>query len=582
MAAHGTPDVEAFLRGPGAGWLHFTRPSRVVQAHQPAHVRPVVAAVERAAQDRQAHIVGFLTYEAGSAFELPAHQSSADLPLAWFATFDAPPAPIDHVSDWCSRDRDRYTLGRLTPTVDRFQFERAFDLIKKHIADGDTYQVNYTFRLEGSFAGDPRGLFADLVASQEGRYAAFIRMGQRVICSASPELFFSRTGRRLIARPMKGTVRRGRTLAEDRERRKALHASPKERAENVMIVDMMRNDIGKVAVVGTVAVPELLALERYPTVWQMTSSVTAETDAPLEQIFSALHPSASVTGAPKVRTMEILRDLEPEARGVYTGAVGYVAPGGDAQFNVAIRTAVVDEGQGTVSFGVGSGIVWDSSATAEYDECLLKGAILGRAAPAFDLLETMRWTPGEGFFLLERHLIRLQESAEYFDFRCEPDAVREALSKAISGADGPLRVRMLLDRGGRLSVQVTPLAGKHEPVRAALADTPVTQDEVFLYHKTTNRAVYEEARKPGADDVILWNVRGEITESTIANVVVERDQGRVTPPVGCGLLAGTFRAELLARGDIREAVVSIDELRAAPRFWLINSVQGWRAAALAD
>jgi para-aminobenzoate synthetase/4-amino-4-deoxychorismate lyase len=580
MAARDTGTIEAFLRRPGDRWLHFAGPSHVVQAYEAAQVRPVVAAVERAARDRHTHSVGFLTYEAGAAFELSVHPSPAGLPLAWFAMFDAPPTPIEHVSDWCSRNRDRYTLGPLTPTVDQLQFERAFELVKKRIRDGDTYQVNYTFRLEGTFAGDPRGLFADLVASQEGRYAAFIRMGELVICSASPELFFSRTGRQLIARPMKGTIRRGRTLAEDRERRDALRSSPKERAENVMIVDMMRNDIGRVAVVGTVAVPELLTLERYPTVWQMTSSVTAETEAPLDQIFSALHPSASVTGAPKVRTMEILRDLEPAVRGVYTGAVGYVAPGGDAQFNVAIRTAVVDERLGTVSFGVGSGIVWDSNATAEYDECLLKGAVLGRAAAAFELLETMRWTPGEGFFLLDRHLIRLQESAEYFDFRCDVDAVREALASAVSGADGPLRVRMLVDRGGRVSVQATPLAAKLEPVRAALADIPVTRDEVFLYHKTTNRALYEAARKPAADEVILWNERGEITESTIANVVVERDHARVTPPLDSGLLAGTFRAELLARGDIRESIVSIDELRAVPRFWLINSVQGWREAAL--
>ena len=298
MAARDTANIEALLRGPGGRWLHFVRPSHVAQTHQAAQVRELLAAVERTAQDGQTHAVGFLTYEAGGAFELPVHPSPAGLPLAWFATFDEPPASIDRVSDWCSRDRDRYTLGPLAPTVDRLQFERAFDRVKQHIGDGDSYQVNYTFRLEGTFAGDPRSLFLDLVASQEGRYAAFIRMGQVVICSASPELFFSRTGRQLVARPMKGTVRRGRTLAEDRERCDALRSSPKERAENVMIVDMMRNDIGRVAVVGTVAVPELLALERYPTVWQMTSSVTAETDAPLDQIFDALHPSASVTGAP--------------------------------------------------------------------------------------------------------------------------------------------------------------------------------------------------------------------------------------------------------------------------------------------
>jgi para-aminobenzoate synthetase/4-amino-4-deoxychorismate lyase len=582
MIAADTSNIEALLRGPGDRWLHFTRPTRVVRADHPAAVLPVVAAIEHAARDRGAHVVGFLTYEAGRAFELSVHPSPADLPLAWFAIFDAPPTEIDHVSYWCSHDRDRYTLGSLTPTVGRVEFERAFELIKKHIADGDTYQVNYTFRLAGTFVGDPRALFADLVASQEGRYAAFIRTGQLVICSASPELFFSRTGRQLIARPMKGTTRRGRTLSEDRERRDALHASPKERAENIMIVDMMRNDIGKVAAVGTVTVPELLTVERYPTVWQMTSSVSADTEAPLDEIFKALHPSASVTGAPKVRTMEIVRELELEPRGVYTGAVGYVAPGGDARFNVAIRTAIVDEKQRTVSFGVGSGIVWDSNATAEYDECLLKGCVLGRAAPAFDLLETLRWTPDEEFYLLERHLVRLQESAEYFDFRCDLDAVRRDLATALSGCGRPSRVRMLLDRTGRVSVQVTPLAPRPEPIQAALAEGPVRQGDVFLYHKTTNRAVYENALRPGADEVILWNERGEVTESTIANVVVERDDARVTPPVACGLLAGTFRAELLARGDIREAVVTIDALRAARRFWLINSVQGWREAVLLE
>ena len=226
-----------------------------------------------------------------------------------------------------------------------------------------------------------------------------------------------------------------------------------------MIVDMMRNDLGRVAGVGTVSVPELFTVERYPTVWQMTSQVTAESDASLEQIVAALHPSASVTGAPKVRTMEILADLEPEPRGVYTGAIGYVAPGGDAQFNVAIRTAVVDLRRQRLSFGVGSGIVWDSNAAGEYDECLLKAAVLSRVSPEFELLETMRWSPAEGFFLLERHLRRLGESAEYFGFPSDQRRGRRRARASVSGAAGSLRVRLRLSSNGAPARGLHPLAG---------------------------------------------------------------------------------------------------------------------------
>ena len=492
--------------------------------------------------------------------------------------------------------RDAYDLGPLVPSVDRESFARAFQQIRRHIADGNTYQLNYTFRLQAAFSGDPRSLFADLVAAQAGRYNAFIRLEDHAICSASPELFFRRDAVRLkpdattaetpwtlTARPMKGTARRGRTTAEDAAAAAQLRASTKERAENVMIVDMMRNDLGRIAEVGTVEAPELFALEAYPNVWQMTSTVTARSGARLDEIAAALFPSASVTGAPKVRTMQIIRSLEPDTRGIYTGAIGYVAPDGRAQFNVAIRTAVIDLRTGRLDFGVGSGIVWDSDPEQEYEECLLKGSVLGQRPEPFELLETMRWTSGEGFFLLERHLDRLQDSARYFGFTCSMDRVRQALDechKAASPSGRPQRVRLLVAEDGSVHVERAPLAPQEGIVRLRLAAQPIDPSDRFLFHKTTNRGIYDQARLPDCDDVILWNPGGEIAESTIANLVVDIDGRRVTPPVECGLLAGTLRAELLSTGEILQARVTVDELRKATRLWLINSVRGWCPADL--
>ncbi len=336
----------------------------------------------------------FVSYEAGAAFGLSVSSGRRTLPLVWFALFE--PSAVTELQDPpCGSG---YELGSVRPSVDRQAFESAFARVRHHLLEGDTYQVNYTFRMEGVFSGHADALFVDLAMAQEGRYSTFLDLGDLAICSASPELFFERTGSELVTRPMKGTAPRGRTLEEDRCQAAALHASAKQRAENVMIVDMMRNDLGRVALPGSVNVPALLTVERYPNVWQMTSTVTARTtaDTRLSQVITALHPSASVTGAPKVRTMEIVRELEGHPRGVYTGAIGHVRPDGSARFTVAIRTAVVDRVGGRVEFGVGSGIVWDSVAGDEYDECLLKGSVLGRRPRPFELLETMRWTPAEG------------------------------------------------------------------------------------------------------------------------------------------------------------------------------------------
>ncbi len=561
------------------GWRLFRDPLRVIETHTPGRVAAVLDEAEGAARDRALYAVGFVAYEAGAAFGLTGHPATPGLPLARFALYD--PAAVRHID--AAPAGGPWTIGALAPSLDRAAFGAALDRIHRAIAEGDTYQVNFTFRLRAAFDGDPLGLFADLAAAQQGGYAAFLRAGRHTVCSASPELFFELVGRDVTARPMKGTARRGRTGEEDRAASAALAASAKERAENVMIVDMVRNDLGRVADVGSVEVPALFTLERYPTLWQMTSTVTARAGAPLSRLFEAAFPSASVTGAPKVRTMALIRDLEPGPRGVYTGAIGVIDPGGRARFNVAIRTAVVDHETGLVDFGVGSGVVWDSVPEREYEECLLKGAVLGRRPRAFDLLETLRWSPADGYVLLARHLARMAASADYFGRPFDESRARDALARAAAGAASPLRVRLLVAPAGGVRVDTSPLDPPPDaPATLAIAESPIDPSDTFLFHKTTAREVYDRLRRPGADDTVLWNPAGEATETTVANLVVALGGRKVTPPVSAGLLAGTFRAELLARGEIVEAPVPLEALRGASGVWLINSVRGWRRAAVVD
>jgi len=380
---------------------------------------------------------------------------------------------------------------------------------------------------------------------------------------------------------MKGTARRGRTAAEDAAVVDVLRRSRKERAENVMIVDMVRNDLGRIARTGSVEVLRLFEAEKYPTVWQMISDVACDSTASLDEIMAAMFPSASITGAPKPRTMEIIAELEDRPRGIYTGTIGYVAPNGDATFNVAIRTALVDTARGSLAFGVGSGVVWDSGGAAEYEECLLKGGVL-MAAPDFELLETLAWAPDDGYALLDVHLRRLAQSARYFDVAYQEAAVRAALDRAVAGATSAQRVRLLVSEAGGARADSTPLVPGVEPVRVRLARTPIDSADRFLFHKTTRRDSYDSRVEPDVDDVLLWNERRELTESTIANIVLELDGVLVTPPVDAGLLAGSFRAGLLEDGQVVERTVPVDDLTRATGLWLVNSVRGWRRAVVVE
>ena len=376
-------------------WLCFGEPIRVLKAKSTDQVLAALHEAEQAVEAEGLYAAGFVAYEAAPGFD-PALRAQRvreqlDIPLLWLGLFhepevwsDLPDAALAH------------TPGPWEPAIDRATYRQAVAAIKEQIAAGYTYQINYTFPLVADFKGEPWPLFIQLAAAQRGRYAAYVDTGRHVVCSASPELFFQRADGVLTSRPMKGTAPRGRTLTEDEAQRAWLFASEKNRAENVMIVDMIRNDMGRVAEVGSVRVPELFEVERYPTVLQMTSTVTSRTNASFADIFKALFPCASITGAPKVSAMGIIADLEPAGRGVYTGAIGYLAPGGRAQFNVAIRTVVVDRQTGRATYGVGSGVVWDSDADEEYDECLLKARVLAAKRPDFELLETMLWLPDDG------------------------------------------------------------------------------------------------------------------------------------------------------------------------------------------
>jgi para-aminobenzoate synthetase / 4-amino-4-deoxychorismate lyase len=461
---------------------------------------------------------------------------------------------------------------------------RALTRIREYLARGETYQVNFTHRLRARFGADPWNFFCGLASRQPSPHAAFVDTPDFAMCSASPEMFFERQGEDIWSRPMKGTAPRGRWREEDEALAQALAVSEKERAENVMIVDMVRNDLGRVCLPGSVHVPELFRAERYPTLWQLTSLVRGRTVEPTARVMAALFPAASITGAPKVRTMHIIDELEVSPRRIYTGSIGVMSPGRRARFNVAIRTVLVDKFRGVAEYGVGGGIVWDSDPRAEFRETRIKARVLAAPEPEFLLLETMRWKRGEGIFLLEEHLRRLKDSAAYFGFTLDHKALRDGLERevfAAAGVEGVLR--LTVDRSGTWSVTHRALP-EPSPCRVALALTAVDSRDHFLFHKTTRREVYERARAQvfEVDDALLWNEDGEVTESTIANLVVELDGELITPPLSSGLLPGTMRARLLQDGRIREGIVRKEDLPRCTALWLVNSVRGWRECVLVE
>jgi para-aminobenzoate synthetase/4-amino-4-deoxychorismate lyase len=588
-----TPAVQARFDDltPGAERsFRLVHPLGVIEARRPREVMPALGAVETEAA-RGRWVGGFVSYEAAPGVDpaLAIREPSpdgpfSDLPLVWFGVFaDRRDDPLPEPEDGPAS-----TL-RWAPSVHRASYDAAIARIQARIRAGDTYQVNHTLRLRSAFRGDDLALYRDLCFAQRGGHAAYIATDRFRVLSASPELFFRIDGDRVTTRPMKGTASRGRWPREDEEAAARLAASAKDRAENAMIVDLIRNDLGRISVPGTVEVERMFDVERYETVWQLTSTVSSRLrpGTGVADVFRALFPSGSVTGAPKVATMRIIADLEDSPRGVYCGAVGYLAPvGADAprvSFNVAIRTVVLDTRSRTAEYGVGGGITAGSSAALEFDEALAKARVLTVRRPRFALLETLRLDPDGAFRHLPEHLARLAGSARYFGFRFDRDAAVAALGASAVDAGAPTRVRLTLDRDGALQVERDPSPPEAGgPIRVALDDDPVDPDDVWLFHKTTRREPYERRRRrrPDVDDVLLVNSRGEVTETTIANLAVRLESGWVTPPLDCGLLAGTYRERLVRDGRLTERPVTAAELRGAREMALVSSVRGWRAAVL--
>lgn len=553
----------------------FTDPIEVVCAYDAHTAR---AALERIAEAGKQGLwaAGYFAYELGFLFEerltkfLPV---PSDTPLLWFGLYDQPKpfSGLGEAPDGSAKN--------LVPTTDFVDYASAFERVKTHIAAGDTYQVNLTLRARFQLSGSPLGLYRRLAQSQKTAYGAYIDAGDHFVLSRSPELFVSGTGDRLSARPMKGTMPRAPLASQDAADRAALAADEKNRAENLMIVDLLRNDLGRIAEIGSVDVTDLFTVETYSTLHTMTSGITAKRRPEVStlDILQNLFPCGSITGAPKLRAMEIIREVESGPRGLYTGSIGYIAPNGDFAFNVAIRTAVIDaEGNGTI--GIGGGIVADSEAKSEYDEALLKLRFLSDPAPPVTLIETIKWSPAEGFVLLGRHLARLLASAAYFDLPADAAEATTRLLAESASWTAPMRVRLTVSETG-IEITAVPLPPNPEKFRFIIASETLDSTSVWLAHKTTNRAFYDASRikahdQFGVDEVIFRNERGELTEGSITNLFIERGGKLLTPALSCGLLPGTLRAELIETGRAEEAILTLADLHSADAIFLGNSVRG--------
>ena len=574
VPAHdGAVSHSALPAGSAALRVAFGEPCEVLVAHELDQVKAVLQAVEQRALQGQ-WCVGYVRYEAAPAFDHALTVRAPTGPLAWFGVHDAP-LPEQSAAAPVEADTSRVTWQ---PGLARTAFDAALARLHQAIADGEIYQANYTTRMVGHVNAAPQELFAAMRSAQPGGFAAYLDTGEEQVLSVSPELFFDWHQGHITTRPMKGTAPRGRHPQEDAARADALRNSPKERAENVMIVDLIRNDLSHLAQPHSVVVDGLCRVQALSTVWQMVSDVHADArpGSGLVDLFTALFPCGSVTGAPKVQAMRLIDTLEDSDRGIYCGAVGVVRPGGSATFNVPIRTVVT---RGTaVRAGTGSAITHESQATAEWQEWRHKQAYLYRASQSFEILETLAIHDGHARHAAQ-HLARMAGSAAHFGFAWQPEAAHAALARlGQQHPEGPWRVRLRLGRAGGVQAEAFALAPTPSPVCLQLASSPLRDAESeFVRHKTTRRAHYDRFTPSDADvfDAVLWNVRGEVTECTRGNLALLLDGRWVTPALDCGLLPGVGRAQCLADGRVVEAVVRLSDLPRAQAMAFVNSLRGW-------
>ena len=576
----------------------FTAPTEIISCHTAQTATACLARLDKL-QDQGFYLAGFLSYELGYLFEDRLRDklhAPTSTPLIWFGAFAAPDLLTPAQSDLflgALRQGD-CRIENLTPTMTEPDYTQAIGRIHQLIAAGDSYQVNFTFKHRFDVIGDPTALYQQLRHRQPVSYSALINTGEQQILSLSPELFIQCRNNHLTTRPMKGTTPRGTTPAEDDAHRQFLTCDPKSRAENLMIVDLLRNDIGRVCEVGSVQVTDLFHVERYRSLHQMVSEVTGQRKQGMtsSDLIRALFPCGSITGAPKIRTMDIIHDLEHGPRGLYTGSIGALEPNGDFDFNVAIRTVVIDKdsttGTARGELGIGSGIVQDSIAADEYRECLLKGRFLSGLTDAprdFCLIETLLWRAEGGYWLLDDHLNRLQHSAAFFGFAFDQGAIRARLDSLDASGHSEQRVRLLLDKQGQTRLSATALSSFGPKITFVLSGQRINSSDPFFAHKTTHRAFYDDelarcVRETGCDEVVFLNECGDVTEGARTNIFVEQAGRLYTPPLDCGLLNGVLRRHLLrtAYRGLEERRLTAADLYQADQVWLGNSVRGLMAA----
>lgn len=567
------------------------------------------------------YLAGWIGYEFGYLLEenlsdLLSHHTTQESILADFGVYQKPyffdhtsgesTLPLDGIQPLTDFD---YTVSGVRPSQNRLDYLAKVERIKEYIAAGDTYQVNYTLKLLFNHTGSTEGFYKALRRNQSVAYGAYLKWDDERVLSFSPELFFAKKDGTITVKPMKGTMARGKTIEEDLVHRRFLGNDPKNRSENVMIVDLLRNDLSRLMhhlAGGEVRVESLFDVEVYETLLQMTSTIKGEItessleDLPPAELFSALFPCGSVTGAPKIRTMEIIDELEQDRRGVYTGAIGYLAPNGDAVFNVPIRTIVLNGEQ--AEMGIGAGIVHDSDPENEWRECLLKGRFLSRPAKEFLLIETFLWEPENGYWLLPDHLGRLQASADFFLFSCDRELVMRELKTTAKQFDHhPMRVRLTLAKDGQVQLSwvecdkllVRRLPEQPGPITKELPKVELSKERVdhsspYLFHKSTRREVFDrefkKAKDMGLFDICFLNKEDKLTEGCITNIFLYTHGGYVTPPVSSGLLAGVMRKQLLAdkERNVEEKELTIEDVVGARAIFLCNSVRGVVQVRLAN
>ncbi len=571
----------------------YEDPAYIIEANDAGEIRDALDRIKKAL-DENFHVAGWISYEAGLYFEeklKPYMPEKPDVPFIYMGVFEQRKV-IDATSadsHWRAfENKSSYSLEKIELSQDGGSYQKSFDKIKNYLKSGDIYQVNYTQKVSFDFEGSTKALYADLRNAQQVEYAAFFETDDFTVLSLSPELFIRKSGNKITTKPMKGTIKRGRTPDEDVILSEVLLKSEKERAEHLMIVDLLRNDLSKFAVPSSVNVKSLYDVEKYQTLFTMTSTIVAKVEAGLSpvDILVSVFPCGSVTGAPKIRAQQIISELENRQRGVYTGAIGYFTPEGDMCFSVPIRTISINR-HGKADLGVGGAIVADSIAEDEYDECKLKAKFVTGKYPRFDLIETMKWTSDKGILGFDQHMKRLARSADYFSFFYDEKNIRKELLdhvKHVSKTTGCVqKIRLLLSKSGNTSITSEGVneAAYGEDAIIIVSDNSVNSEDVHLFHKTTLRDFYQkefERYKANTDclDVLFKNEKGQLTEGSYTNLFVEKSGIFYTPPIECGLLAGIYRQSVLEDPDIlsKEKILYINDLIEADQIYICNSVRG--------